>query len=122
MQENGWVHSQKQISSSEDTVDTVELEAYCESDNEHWLDYSIRPPQDKNMDSYLFFGKQDKCFKEDDNLDPHFCEQCPMLTGCCKCGKIAEISSLNDYYLFECVSGVMGLKMLLCLIISIGEV
>ncbi|XP_073385185.1 uncharacterized protein [Physcomitrium patens] len=45
MQENGWVHSQKQISSSEDTVDTVELEAYCESDNEHWLDYSIRPPQ-----------------------------------------------------------------------------
>lgn len=58
MQENGWVHSQKQISSSEDTVDTVELEAYCESDNEHWLDYSIRPPQVRFLYAFGLF-----CFR-----------------------------------------------------------
>lgn len=57
------------------------------------------------MDSCLFCGKQDARFKEGDNLDLHFCEQCPMLASCSNCGQIVEISSLKDHYLFECASG-----------------
>lgn len=61
--------------------------------------------KDENVDSCLFCGKQDARFKEGDNLDLHFCEQCPMLASCSNCGQIVEISSLKDHYLFECASG-----------------
>ncbi|KAG0602198.1 hypothetical protein M758_11G166900 [Ceratodon purpureus] len=121
VQETGWVDSQQSSSPVEEMGDVVdETEAACESvrshcsDGEASLDTSTRPPQnaddfpmekDENVDSCLFCGKQDARFKEGDNLDLHFCEQCPMLASCSNCGQIVEISSLKDHYLFECASG-----------------
>jgi hypothetical protein len=72
--------------------------------------------KDENADSCLFCGKQDSRFMEGDNLDLHFCQQCPMLASCSNCGQIVEISSLKDHYLFECTSGKRWITSQRCLL------
>ncbi|XP_024402111.1 uncharacterized protein [Physcomitrium patens] len=118
--ETKWEHIQKNALLVEVNEDLTESEAAYDyhSVQTHSSDEVASPDtqnaqnadnssvdKDENVDSCLFCGKQDARFKEGDNLDLHFCEQCPMLASCSSCGQIVEISSLKDHYLFECVSG-----------------
>ncbi|CAM6084497.1 unnamed protein product [Calypogeia fissa] len=68
-------------------------------------DDDLQTEKDDLSDQCLFCGKQDSKFLEEDNLDLHFCQKCPMLVGCCNCKQIVEIASLKDHYLRECTSG-----------------
>merc|ERR1712130_116098 len=54
-----------------------------------------------------FCGFQDIAFLEnEENLDLHYWQSCPMLTSCKLCEQVIEIATLHEHILNECESGI----------------
>lgn len=49
-----------------------------------------------------FCGAKDDKFFEEENLDLHYWQDCPMLTSCLICEQVIEISTLYDHLCDEC--------------------
>eukprot|EP01083_Nonionella_stella_P161666 529814_1 len=54
-----------------------------------------------------FCGLRDASFMEnEENLDLHYWQSCPMLTSCKLCEQVIEIATLHEHILTECESGI----------------
>merc|ERR1712129_595362 len=62
---------------------------------------------DEQEDVCNFCGLRDQSFLEnEENLDLHYWQSCPMLTSCKLCEQVIEIATLHEHILNECESGI----------------
>jgi centrosomal protein CEP104 len=59
------------------------------------------PGGDQDFTVCMFCGKRDKSWDED-GLDLHFWNECPLLSPCNACAQIVEIAGLPEHLLDEC--------------------
>merc|ERR1712154_450205 len=63
--------------------------------------------QEEQEDICNFCGLRDISFVEnEENLDLHYWQSCPMLTSCKLCEQVIEIATLHEHILNECESGI----------------
>merc|ERR1712154_331496 len=63
--------------------------------------------QEEQEDICNFCGLRDISFVEnEENLDLHYWQSCPMLTSCKLCEQVIEIATLHEHILTECESGI----------------
>jgi len=63
--------------------------------------------EEEQEDVCNFCGLRDKSFVEnEENLDLHYWQSCPMLTSCKLCEQVIEIATLHEHILTECESGI----------------
>merc|ERR1712176_1043080 len=62
---------------------------------------------DEQEDVCNFCGLRDPAFLEnEENLDLHYWQSCPMLTSCKLCEQVIEIATLHEHIQTECESGI----------------
>jgi len=62
-----------------------------------------------------FCGLRDPQFVEnEENLDLHYWQSCPMLTSCKLCEQVIEIATLHEHMITECESGIKHLQCTKC--------
>jgi len=63
--------------------------------------------EEEAEDTCNFCGLRDASFLEnEENLDLHYWQSCPMLTSCKSCEQVIEIATLHEHMLTECESSV----------------
>jgi len=68
---------------------------------------AIEQEEEEEEDVCNFCGLRDQSFVEnEENLDLHYWQSCPMLTSCRLCEQVIEIATLHEHILTECESGI----------------
>merc|ERR1712129_178551 len=71
------------------------------------IDVDEEEDDDEQEDVCNFCGLRDQSFLEnEENLDLHYWQSCPMLTSCKLCEQVIEIATLHEHILTECESGI----------------